>query len=197
MALLLQEQYQLCCYSEVRADELGIGHHIEHVENKSQNPARTFDYSNLAASALNNKDLQTLNRGDAFGGHATGKQSAVDNVQFVACHHADCASFFQYLSDGRIVPHTALEPPGKARAVYTIELLHLNSEFLKTKRKRWWDELDALFREHSEKNWSLAHLAAGELIPHQESLRNFFSLTRQFFGKYAEQALQAHAPELV
>ena len=42
---LLDEQYQLCCYSELRADEEGLGYHIEHVENKSQNPARTFDYT--------------------------------------------------------------------------------------------------------------------------------------------------------
>lgn len=52
MTLLLNEQYHLCCYSEVRADLRGLGYHIEHVENKSQHPERTFDYLNLAASAL-------------------------------------------------------------------------------------------------------------------------------------------------
>lgn len=197
IALLLEEQFQICCYSEVRADELGIGHHIEHVENKGQNPLRTFDYSNLAASALSTEDLQTLNRGDAFGGHAAGKQSAVDMLQFVSCHQADCASFFAYVSDGRIVPHDALEAPDKARAQYTIDLLNLNSPFLLTLRQRWWDELDALYSEHMENGWSLRHLVAGELVPHQEELRQFFSLTRQYFGKHAEQALQAHAPELV
>ncbi|EJT4385593.1 TIGR02646 family protein, partial [Salmonella enterica] len=52
MTLLLNEQYHLCCYSEIRADLRGLGYHIEHVENKSQQPGRTFDYQNLAASAL-------------------------------------------------------------------------------------------------------------------------------------------------
>lgn len=52
MDRLLEEQYHLCCYSEFRPDQEGLGYHIEHVENKSQNPARTFDYTNLAASAL-------------------------------------------------------------------------------------------------------------------------------------------------
>jgi uncharacterized protein (TIGR02646 family) len=49
---LLDEQYHLCCYSELRADQESLGYHIEHVENKSQNPPRTFDYGNLAACAL-------------------------------------------------------------------------------------------------------------------------------------------------
>jgi len=62
---LLDEQYQLCCYSELRADQEGLGYHIEHLENKSQAPARTFDYSNLAASALRGDDLQQLSRGVA------------------------------------------------------------------------------------------------------------------------------------
>jgi hypothetical protein len=65
---LLRQQYQLCCYSEVRADLLGISHHIEHVENKSQNPARTFDETNLAASALSTDDIPRLQKADVFGG---------------------------------------------------------------------------------------------------------------------------------
>ena len=46
MERLLQEQYHLCCYSEFRPDEEGLGYHIEHIENKSQNPARTFEDRN-------------------------------------------------------------------------------------------------------------------------------------------------------
>src|SRR5690554_2149422 len=57
---LRDEQYQLCCYSEVRADLIGLGYHIEHIENKRQNPARTFDYSNLSASAIASDDLTQL-----------------------------------------------------------------------------------------------------------------------------------------
>ena len=32
---LLEEQYWLCCYTEIRADLLDLGYHIEHVEPKS------------------------------------------------------------------------------------------------------------------------------------------------------------------
>ncbi|EOT0824036.1 TIGR02646 family protein, partial [Salmonella enterica subsp. enterica serovar Mbandaka] len=83
MTLLLNEQYHLCCYSEIRADLRGLGYHIEHVENKSQQPGRTFDYQNLAASALDSENGLHLFSINAFGGHARGKQEAVDMAKFI------------------------------------------------------------------------------------------------------------------
>ncbi len=196
---LLNEQYTLCCYSEVRADEEGLGCHIEHVENKSQNPARTFDYTNLAASALQAEDLHTFKlRGeDAFGGHAVGKQQGVDMARFVSCHQPDCRSFFAYLSDGRIVPAADLDNIDNDRAQYTIDLLNLNCPFLQVRRKKWWDELSKLLEEHIDKGWEILDLAAIDLTPANNKLSRFFSLTRQFFGPKAELVLQKDAPHLL
>jgi uncharacterized protein (TIGR02646 family) len=194
MQFLLREQYQLCCYSEVRADLLGIGYHIEHVENKSLKPTRTFDYDNLAASALCSEALSKI---QAFGGHAAGKQNAVDMAKFISCHRADCAKFFVYLSDGRIVPSLDLKAAEQARAQYTIDLLNLNSSYLLPLRQAWWHELELLFEEHNTKNWSLNDLIALDLVPHQDTLSQFFSLTRQFFGVRAEQVLLQKAPMLL
>jgi uncharacterized protein (TIGR02646 family) len=197
---LLDEQYQLCCYSELRADEEGLGYHIEHVENKDQNPTRTFDYTNLAASALDSaNDLAAFAaQGDAvFGGHAAGKQQAVDMTRFVSCHQPNCPRFFSYVSDGRVVPARGLSPQDTDKANYTITLLNLNSPYLMTRRRKWWDELDQLFEEHQTKGWSLADLAAIDLVPHNQRLSRFFSLTRQFFGPIAESTLQQYAPGLV
>lgn len=197
---LLDEQYQLCCYSELRSDEVGLGYHIEHVENKSQNPSRTFDYSNLAASALNSaNDLQAFKAQglEVFGGHAAGKQQAVDMARFVSCHQPDCQRFFAYLSDGRVTPAAKLSEQDADRAAYTIDLLNLNSPYLITLRRQWWDELDQLFQEHQSKGWSLPDLASIDLLPSNQRLSRFFSLTRQFFGQLAEQTLQQHAPGLV
>lgn len=73
MTLLLNEQYHLCCYSEIRADLRGLGYHIEHVENKSQQPGRTFDYQNLATSALDSENDLHLFGINAFGGHSRGR----------------------------------------------------------------------------------------------------------------------------
>ncbi len=200
MNSLLDEQYHLCCYSELRAGEEGLGYHIEHVENKSQNPVRTFDYSNLAASALNSaNDLQTFNAqgNEVFGGHASGKRQAVDMTRFVSCHQPDCQRYFAYLSDGRVEPANTLNASDKDRAKYTIGLLNLNSPYLITRRRQWWDELDQFFQEHEIQGWSLADLASIDLVPVNHKLSRFFSLTRQFFGHIAEQTLQQQAPGLV
>ena len=195
---LLEEQFFLCCYSEVRADKLGLGDHIEHVEPKSRNPQRTFDYANLAACALDSESdlasfkVQAL---ETFGGHF--KLSKYDPNLFISCHQPDCARFFRYLSDGRIEPANQLEQPEHAQAKYTIELLNLNCDYLINLRKKWWDELDSLFAQHQRDTWSIESLAACDLVPTNMQLSQFFSLTRQFFGKYAEQALTQAAPHLL
>jgi uncharacterized protein (TIGR02646 family) len=196
---LLNEQYRLCCYSELRADEEGLDYHIEHVENKSQKPMRTFDYTNLAASALQSYDLHTFKlRGeDAFGGHAVGKQQGVDMTRFVSCHQPDCRTFFAFLSDGRIVPAANQGKINNDRAQYTIDLLNLNCPFLQVRRKKWWDELTELFEEHIGKGWEILDLVAIDLIPTNNKLSRFFSLTRQFFGPKAELVLQQDAPHLL
>lgn len=202
---LLAEQYQLCCYSELRADQQGLGYHIEHVENKSQHPQRTFDYSNLAASALHSDDLAPFVAGQptedppqaVFGGHAPGKQQAVDMQRFVSPHQAGCSRFFAYLSDGRVVPASGLDGTDSDLAQYTIDLLNLNSPYLLTQRRNWWDELDKLFTEHLSDDMDLRCLAGIDLLPRDQSLSPFFSLTRQFFGRIAEDVLHQDAPELL
>lgn len=205
LGYLLTEQYQLCCYSELRADQEGLGYHVEHVENKSQHPQHTFDYCNLAASALRSDDLGPFVAAQpvvqqpqaVFGGHAPGKQRAVDMQRFVSPHQADCIRFFAYLSDGRIVPADGLDAGDEDRADYTIDLLNLNSPYLITQRKNWWDELDKLFSEHIDDDQDLHCLAGIDLVPRHASLSPFFSLTRQFFGRIAEDVLQQDAPELL
>lgn len=205
ISYLLSEQYKLCCYSELRADQQGLGYHIEHVENKSQHPQRTFDYTNLAASALSSHSLASFAATQPtprqlqpiFGGHAPGKQNTVDMQRFVSPHQADCARLFAYLSDGRIVPADGLDNTDAGRAQYTVDLLNLNSPYLLTQRRRWWDELDKFFGEHIAEDMDLHCLAGVDLLPRNQSLSPFFSLTRQFFGRIAEDVLHHQAPELL
>jgi hypothetical protein len=117
--------------------------------------------------------------------------------RFVAPHRPDCRRFFTYLSDGRVVPAASLNVNEQDQAKYTIDLLHLNSPFLVTRRRQWWDELDRLFQEHIDNNWSLSHLVSVDLVPTNGKLSRFFSMTRQFFGPEAEQALRQYAPALI
>ncbi|ECI3493999.1 TIGR02646 family protein [Salmonella enterica subsp. salamae] len=198
MTLLLNEQYHLCCYSEIRADLRGLGYHIEHVENKSQQPVRTFDYQNLAASALDSENGLHQFGINAFGGHSRGKQEAVDMAKFIHCHIPDCSRYFAYLSDGRIVPADGLNAQEMESAEYTIDLLNLNSGFLQTERRNHWEELEQFFDEHIEKDWDLHQLLQLELVPSSDhKLHEFFSITRQFFQQEAEQVLHIHAPALI
>jgi uncharacterized protein (TIGR02646 family) len=200
MQALLEEQFNLCCYSELRPDKVGLGYHIEHIENKGQNPGRTFDYTNLAASALDSaNDLGVLKarQEEAFGGHAKGKQQGVDKARFVSCHQFDCGRFFAYLSDGRAVPANSLGDQDTDRAKYTIDLLNLNSPYLVSLRQQWWLELEDIFDEHQARGWSLPDLVSVDLVPRNNQLSQFFSLTRQFFGPVAQQVLQQQAPTLI
>jgi uncharacterized protein (TIGR02646 family) len=197
-ARLLEEQYHLCCYSEIRADLETLGYHIEHVQPKSRYPERTFDYQNLAASALDSmNDLQAFKAQtfEVFGGHSKGSEYDVN--LFISCHQPGCNAFFAYLSDGRVVPAAGLPVGDIEKATYTIRLLNLNSPYLITRRQNWWDELDELFEEHLNKGWSIEHLAAVDLVPTDGKLSQFFSVTRQFFNAVAEQVLRQHCPQLV
>lgn len=192
---LLNDQFGLCCYSELRADHEGLGYHIEHIQPKSLYPARTFDFANLAASALASDDLKKTEivQEEAFGGHA--KLSQYD-AKFISCHEVDCARYFSYLSDGRVIASNDLDQNDTDRANYTINVLNLNCPYLTNRRRRWFDELDQLFQEHQVKNWNLHDLASIDLIPTNHRLNPFFSLTRQFFGQIAESVIQQHTPEL-
>lgn len=199
--VLLKEQYQLCCYSELRADKMGLGYHIEHVINKSQEPTRTFDYMNLAASALdsNNGINEVKKQGhEIFGGHAQGKQKGVDPNLFVSCLQDDCQRFFAYLSNGKVEPALNLNELDKKRAAYTIDLLELNSNYLVNLRQSWSKELYQVLQEYEDDIESLAKLAAIELVPDENTmLSSFFSLTRQFYVDLAERILQEKAPDLL
>ncbi|EHO2961345.1 TIGR02646 family protein [Salmonella enterica] len=198
LSTLLNEQYQLCCYAEVRADLRGLGYHIEHVENKSQHPERTFDYQNLGASALDSANGLRQYGKNAFGGHSQGKSQSVDMAKFIHCHIPDCFRYFAYLSDGRIVPADGLNAPEMENAQYTIDLLNLNSGFLQTERRNHWKELEKIFDENIGNRQNLQLLLQINLVPSPDhKLHEFFSITRQFFQQEAEQVLQSHAPALI
>ena len=55
---LRQEQKGLCCYCESEVED-GDGH-VEHMEPRSRNQARTYDYSNLAISCMSRPKVEVL-----------------------------------------------------------------------------------------------------------------------------------------
>lgn len=195
--ILLGEQFHLCCYSELRADLLGLGYHIEHVQPKSKYPQRTFDYHNLAASALkSDPDLKTFKQNNlqTFGGHHKDDEYQAD--LFISSLQNGCSDYFFYVQ-GEIEPSPELSPQQRKQAEYTIKTLNLDCPYLNNLRKRKHQELEELVDEAIETQdpTKLKNLAQVLLLPNDGKLEAFFSLTRQFFGPIAEQVLQQHALE--
>lgn len=205
--LLLTEQYGLCCYSEIRADIYGWGYHIEHIENKNQNPARTFDYTNLLASAFTSDDLSSNSlkqKKGVFGGHAQGKSGSqpIDMTLFISPLERDCANFFLYTSDGKINPHPDSNSHDQQRALYTIDILNLNSPELVIPREKLWRDLENLFDtifelENPKEKWEDEAQTQffDRNFDENGKLDSFFSLKRQFFNEFnntAEIVLQKY-----
>jgi uncharacterized protein (TIGR02646 family) len=186
---LLEDQYHLCCYSEINATDSGWGYHIEHIENKSQNPTRTFELSNLGASALSDQDLKNLKpiKNNAFGGHAIKKVKNVDMSLFIHCHQPDCFKFFAYLSDGHVVPATGLNAQEQSCAQYTIDLLNLNSTVLIQKRAQWHLELEAAYDSAAKSATPIQQLVRYYKTPIENKLQSFYSMTQQFFSPIGKQ----------
>lgn len=180
---LLDEQDQLCCYTEVDANQEGWGYHIEHIENKSQNPARTFDPCNLGACSLTAEAAGSSEiKEHRFGGHAVNKAKGVDMTLFVHCHLPNCAQFFTYQPDGDVVPASGLTPQDFARAEYTILQLNLKSSVLKLRRQQWYKELEAAYEEHAKDPESLQQLVQYYTTSVNNKLQRFITMSQQFFA---------------
>lgn len=203
--LMCMDQYGLCGYTELRPDEEGIGTHIEHVKPKRRYPEETFNYQNLIVCALSSEDKSRMSPDNIFGGHA--KLGRYDPNRFISCLTAGCDEYFAYLSDGRVVPKATLSPAGKDSAQYTIDVLNLNCEYLKNRRKNWIDELDQLIAEHIDSPDALKAIADVELgitytyeldpnIP-VSRLRGFHTAARQRFGRLGQRIIEKNYPELL
>lgn len=203
---LLKEQYGLCAYTELdlalfkyemkgdHAVEHYKGAHIEHIEPKSRNPARTFDYRNLVLSALDSDDLQQFRREDRFGGHY--KLSDYDPALFVSPLQADCGRYFIYISEtGEIEPAPTLSEHENRKARYTIELLNLNARYLRNKRKSWMQELIEEIDKLIDNRQALRALAECELGETNARLRGFHSAAKQLLGAIGQEVLAADATD--
>lgn len=203
---LFVEQLGLCAYTELNIQDFGIeqnsikGAHIEHLAPKSRYPKKTFDYFNLVLSALDSEDLSKFQKETRFGGHY--KLSRFDSALFLSPLLPDVKRYFSYSSeDGEIFPKRNLNVDDRRKAEYTIDLLNLNTFYLKNHRKNWLQELqieiDQLIETGSVD--ALKYLAECELCPYKRNynpinnrttqLRKFHSASLQLFGDLGKQVL--------
>lgn len=120
---LRQEQKGLCCYCEMEVED-GDGH-IEHMEPRSRNQARTYDYSNLAISCNGGHTEHCGNYKDNKSGHSW------DAARFLPPHDPATVDLFDYLIDGSV--QATGKDPGKAS--YLIHYLGLDCSRLTDRRR--------------------------------------------------------------
>ena len=120
---LQQEQKGLCCYCELEVED-GDGH-IEHMEPRSRNAVRTYDYSNLAISCNGGHTEHCGHYKDNRSGHSW------DAGRFLPPHDPRIAELFAYLLDGSV--QTTAKDPGKAS--YLINYLGLDCSRLTDRRR--------------------------------------------------------------
>ena len=112
------EQHHLCCYceSEITDDRS----HIEHMEPRSSDSRRTYDYSNLTASC----DGGMIEHCGRFKDDRKKNPSfRYEATQFCPPHDPSTHELFSYLSSGKIEPAPA---SNKAKAEYMIGYLGLD-----------------------------------------------------------------------
>lgn len=195
ISYLLDEQWWLCAYTELALDKFEHGFHIEHIEPKRNNPARTFDYHNIVISALKSESLELFSKQDRFGGHH--KQSSYDSKLFISPLMADSGRYFEYRSNGKVEPSSTLIEDEREKALYTIALLNLNAPFLVNARRKWLIELEEEIDKLLDDIDALKLLAECELCDINGKLREFHSASKSCFGHIGEQVIKTACPECV
>jgi uncharacterized protein (TIGR02646 family) len=167
---LRKEQCGLCCYCELKLqnDES----HIDHMEPRSVNSARWYDYSNCVMSCNGGvsehcgryKDNPRKNHGHVWNG-----------LLFSVPHDPGTATLLQYLTDGSVV---SASPPDQLRAEYMIAYLGLNCPRLSYRRRAHAREIiDTLGAGKDPKvvSWVRDYYLNPDSAG---SLRQFYSLSR-------------------
>jgi uncharacterized protein (TIGR02646 family) len=123
---LCDEQHSICCYCEI---DVGNGnYHIEHMEPRSKNNARTYDHTNLVLSC----DGGTVEHcGRYKDDRGKNKNYSWDGTRFSPPHDPATARLFQYLHDGSISPTDC----DHNKAAYMIGYLGLDCARLTDRRR--------------------------------------------------------------
>jgi uncharacterized protein (TIGR02646 family) len=180
-------QNYLCAYCQIRLDS-GIGHHIEHVINKSIDPTLTFEWTNLVLSCTHSNSITaTRTDGGVSCGHSTDKRTwPTLDPKFVSPTEIDCKRYFEYhASDGSVQPATNLNANDTKRATYTRDLLNLNCSRLNRERKDMLEEGLKIIRRLMSDPVALRHFLDCDLNETNQKLNSFYTAREQNFGAFA------------
>jgi uncharacterized protein (TIGR02646 family) len=166
------EQHHLCCYCE---SEISDGDsHMEHMEPRSVNQGRVYDYTNLAASC-NGGAIEHC-------GHYKDNRHKkplypFDATRFREPHNENTCALFQYLLNGDIAVSDGLANPDDTDADYMIKHLGLDCPRLVGRRKAHARSLNKTLGSNPDPaliQWALQYYLQPDTDGH---LRQFFSLS--------------------
>ena len=189
----LDEQFDLCAYSEVVLSSFAYGMHLEHLVPKCVDKYRIFDHANIVLCAFDSRSLALIPREQVFGGQY--RLDKYDAVLFVAPTRCDCRRFFHYRSDGIVEPSIGLNNLDREMARYTIDILNLNSMLLVNLRKNWIAELEEAIDNCLDNANALKNFAKLELCLTCDSLRPFHSAVRERFSSLGDEVISEYCPQ--
>ncbi len=166
---LRQEQQGLCCYCEHQIEDSDS--HVEHLEPRKTNEARTYHYTNLPLSCNGGKVEHC--------GHYKDNRQRNPNYEWNAArfsspHDPDTALLFSYLFDGSINP----TPVDEEKALFLIGYLGLDcSRLIDRRLQHARDLIDTLGEEPDP--YIVTWLRKEYLQPDTNGhLKKFFSLSK-------------------
>lgn len=179
MSNLKYIQKGLCAYYEIKINDPLIGCHLEHIKPKSKFKNKTFDYENIILSCFSSDNLNSRDPSISCGHH---KLSNFDENLFISPINQNCNDYFDYDLLGNIKPKNGLDEDDIEKAIYTIDLLNLNSHRLVRKRNEIIDEGYKIIKELESDTESLIQFLDLEFeILNNEYVFSFINLRKQYF----------------
>lgn len=175
---LLAIQNGLCAYCEIRLDT-SIGNHLEHIESKSLNPHKTFEYQNIVCSCIKDSLSDNEDANPISCGHAKD-----DKPIDIKPTDVDCEKYFDFDLFGKVVPNDTLTSDEKQKAQNTIDTLNLNCKRLKRQRETVLDEGYKIINELLSDSDALKYFLDLELNTVNNKYFSFINLRREHFGVF-------------
>jgi uncharacterized protein (TIGR02646 family) len=175
---LLAIQNGLCAYCEIRLDD-EIGNHLEHIEPKSQNPDKTFEYTNIVYSCITDSLTDNEDSNSTSCGHAKKALSIA-----IKPTDKNCEDCFSYDLFGRVIPSLNLSKAKYQQVKSTISTLNLNCKRLKRQREAIINEGFEIISELSTSANALNDFLDLELNTVNDKYFSFINLRREHFESY-------------
>jgi uncharacterized protein (TIGR02646 family) len=175
---LLAIQNGLCAYCEIRLDD-EIGNHLEHIEPKSKNPDKTFEYTNIVYSCITDSLTDNEDSNPESCGHAKN-----DKVIEIKPTDKNCEDCFSYDLFGRVIPSLNLSKEKEQQVKNTITTLNLNCKRLKRQRESVIKEGFKIISELLESEYALNDFLDLELNTVNDKYFSFINLRREHFESY-------------